>query len=66
MKKVFPGKPYNYADFDHAVFFNWRTIDVGLQRKYGPLKGKSPSSIVQNSALQSPWVSRHPSASMQV
>ena len=56
-----------YADFDFAVcFFNWRTIDVGLRRKYGPFKGKSPSNIAQNSALQSPWASRHPSASMQV
>ena len=56
-----------YADFDSAVFFDWRTIEVGLRRKYGSLKaGKSPTSTVQNPALQSPGTSRHPSASMQV
>ena len=47
-------------------FFDWRMIDVGLRRKYGPFTGKSPSITVQNSALQSLWASRHPSASMQV
>ena len=56
-----------YADFDYSMcFFDWKTIEVGLRRKYCPFKGKSPSSTVQNSALQSPWASRHPSASMQV
>ena len=55
-----------YADFKFSVFFDWKTIDVGLRQKYGSFKGKSPSDIVQNSALQSPWASRHPSASMQV
>ena len=56
-----------YADFDFFhVFFDWKTIDVGLRWKYGPFKGKSPSSTAQNSALQSSWASRHPPASMQV
>ena len=64
-EKSVPGQTL-YSDFDSAVFFDWRTIEVGLRRKYGPLEGKSPSSTVQNSALQSPRTSRHPSASMQV
>ena len=57
-----------YADFDFAMCFliAGRTIDVGLRWKYGPFKGRSPSSTVQNSALQLPWAPRHPSASMQV
>ena len=64
-EKRVPGQNL-YADFDSVVFFDWRTIEVGLRRKYGSLKGKSPTSTVQNPALQSPGTSRHPSASMQV
>ena len=55
-----------YVDLDFSVFFDWRTIDFGLRQKYDPFKGKPPSNTVQNSTLQSPWASRHPSASIQV
>ena len=55
-----------YADFDYAVYFligGQLTLDYDENIAF---EGKWPSSTVQNSALQSPWASRHPSASIQV
>ena len=57
-----------YADFDYAVcFLIGGRLMLDYDENMALLKaGKSPSNTVQNSALQSPWTSRHPSASMQV
>ena len=52
-----------YADFEFAVCF---LIGGWLNSDYDEKRPRSVSRTVQNSALQSPWTSRHPPASVKV
>ena len=72
--RVFPRESVADEDEESVLGKPYMLISIGgrltldYDENVAPFKGsKSPSSnTVQNSALQSPWASRHPSASMQV